>query len=405
MVNSTAAAWRFSTADEVLFGCGVAERIGVEARHRNLSCALIVADPNMIKAGLVDTVQRSLRASRIASHVFEGGVPEPGTATVNAAAEMARAARPDLIIGLGGGSNMDVAKVAAAVYAHGGSAADYFGENRVPGPTVPVFAVPTTAGTGSEVTAVAVIEDEARHLKLAVASPHLRPRLAIVDPLLTRSCPAKVTAESGMDALVHAVEAYTVVSYDALDALPEARPQFTGRQPITDALAERAIRLIGRHLRAAVYQPNAVAAREGMHLAALLAGMAFSSAGLGAAHALQYPVGAATHTSHGLGTGLLLPYVVEYLLPAAPKRFARIAAWLGEDVKGMSAAEAGRRCVEAIQRLKQDVGLPMRLRDIGAREERLRPMAEQAATYQRLLRMSPRPLDVNALEGILRSAW
>ncbi|MDW8351955.1 MAG: iron-containing alcohol dehydrogenase [Anaerolineae bacterium] len=405
MTNATGTTWRFSTADEILFGCGALERIGVEARHRNLSRALIVADPNMAKVGLVDAVRRNLGASQVESHVFEGGMPEPGAATADAAAQAARAARPDFIIGLGGGSNMDVAKVAAAVYTHGGSAANYFGENRVPGPTVPVFAVPTTAGTGSEVTAVAIIEDEARHLKLAIASPYLRPRLAIVDPLVTLSCPAKVTAESGMDALVHAVEAYTVIGYDALDAPSDARPQFTGRQPITDGLAERAIRLVGRHLRAAVYQPTNLSAREGMHLAALLAGMAFNSAGLGAVHALQYPVGALTHTPHGLGTGLLLPYVVAYLLPAAQQRFARIAAWLGEDVMGMSASDAAQQCVEAIQRLKQDVGLPLRLRDIGVDQEHLRPMAEQAATYRRLLRMSPRPLDVAALEAILRSAW
>ncbi|BCX03035.1 MAG: alcohol dehydrogenase [Candidatus Roseilinea sp.] len=405
MANALRATWRFSTSDEILFGCGTAERIGVEARHRNLSRALIVADPNMVKAGLVDVVRQSLNESQVEGHVFEGGVPEPGTTTVNAAAEAARAVRPDCIIGLGGGSNMDVAKVAAAVYTHGGSAADYFGENKVPGPTVPVIAVPTTAGTGSEVTAVAVIEDEARHLKLAVASSYLRPRLAVVDPLLTLTCPPNVTAESGMDALVHAVEAYTVIGYDAMDVPPDARPQFTGRQPITDALAEQAIRLIGRNLRLAVYQPKNIAVREGMHLAALLAGMAFSSAGLGAAHALQYPVGAVTHTSHGLGTGLLLPYVVEYLLPAVPEAFARIASWLGEDVDGMSVAEAGALCVEVIQRLKHDVGLPARLRDIGVRDEHIRPMADQAATYQRLLRMSPRPLDVAALEGILRRAW
>lgn len=404
MGNPAQATWRFSTSDEILFGCGAAQQIGVEARHRGFGNALIVTDPNMAKAGLVDVVRRSLSASQVAAAVFDGSVPEPGTAAVNAAAEVAQRVRPDLIIGLGGGSNMDVAKVAAAVYSHGGSAADYFGENRIPGPSAPVFAVPTTAGTGSEVTAVAVIEDEVRHLKLAVASPHLRPRLAIVDPTLTITCPPRVTAESGMDALVHAIEAYTVMAYHALDVPADARPQFSGKQPIADALAEQAIRLVGRHLRSAVYQPRNIEAREGMHLAALLAGMAFSSAGLAAVHALQYPVGAATHTSHGLGTGLLLPYVVEYLLPAAPQGFANVAEWLGEEIRGLGVMEAARSSVQAIQALKRDVGLPMRLRDIGVDEARIRPMAEQAATYQRLLRMSPRPLDVAALECILRSA-
>lgn len=396
--------WRFSTADEILFGQGAAQQIGAEARYRGLSNALIITDPNMVKAGLVDGIRASLDQSQVTSHVFEGGVPEPDTATVDAAADAARTANPDFIIGLGGGSNMDVAKVASVVYSHGGRAADYIGENKVPGPSVPIFAVATTAGTGSEVTAVAVIEDEAKHLKLAVSSSYVRPRLAVVDPLLTLSCPPKVTAESGMDALVHAVEAYTVISHGALDVPADTRQQFSGKLPISDGLAERAIRLIGQHLRTAVYQPKNIEAREGMHLAALLAGMAFSSAGLGAAHALQYPVGAVTHTPHGLGTGLLLPYVVGYLLPANPEAFAEIAFWLGEDVDGMSAADASLLCVEAIQSLKRDIGLPMRLRDIGVREEHVRPMAEQAVTYQRLVRMSARPLNVDTLERILRNA-
>lgn len=396
--------WRFSTSDEILFGQGAAQQIGPEARWRNLSRALIITDPNMAKAGLVDVVRNALDQSSITSHVFDGGIPEPGTDTADAAASAASTFRPDVIIGLGGGSNMDVSKVAAAIYTHGGKATDYIGENKVPGPTVPVFAVPTTAGTGSEVTAVAVIEDVSKHLKLAVASAHVRPHLAIVDPLLTLSCPPKVTAESGMDALAHAVEAYTIIGYQALDVPAGSRQQFSGKLVVSDALAERAIKLIGRHLRNAVYQPKNIEAREGMHLAALLAGMAFSSAGLSAVHALQYPVGAVTHTPHGLGTGLLLPYVVDYLIPAAPGAFAEIASWLGEDADGMSNADAAHLCVEAIQSLKRDVGLPMRLRDIGVNESRIRPMAEQAITYARLVRMSARPLSVDALEGILRNA-
>lgn len=390
--------WRFSTSDEILFGQGAAAQIGAEAAQRGLKRAVIITDKRLREAGLLASITPSLDAAGVAVDIFDGGVPEPSDTVVDAATVHARAFKPDLVIGLGGGSNMDVAKVVAAAVAHGGSCADYFGENKVPGPTVPVFAVPTTAGTGSEVTAVAVIEDTTRHLKLAVASPHIRPRLALVDPLLTVSCPARVTAESGMDALVHAVETMTVIGYDALDVPPGTRQQFSGRFVITDALAERAIQLAGVHLRNAVYQPKNLAAREGMHLSALLAGMAFSSAGLGAVHALQYPVGAVTHTPHGLGTGLLLPYVVEYLLPANPGAFARIAGWLGAEPR----AEA---CVEALQTLKADVGIPMRLRDIGVEERHLRPMAEQGATYARLVRMSARPLTVDALERILRSAY
>ncbi len=340
----------------------------------------------------------SLSAADIAVEVWTGGVPEPSDAIVDAAAMAARAFKPDLIVGLGGGSNMDVAKVVAAVVTHGGRCADYFGENKIPGPCMPVFALPTTAGTGSEVTAVAVIEDSARNLKLAVASPHVRPRLALVDPQLTVSCPPRVTAESGMDALAHAVETLTVISHAALDVPPLSRQQFSGRYVLTDALAEQAIRLIGAHLRDAVYQPKNMTARSGMLEAALLAGMAFSSAGLGAAHALQYAVGAVTHTSHGLGTGLLLPYVVAYLLPSNRAAFARVAEWLG-------APPDADHCVDAIQQIKADIGMPLRLRDIGVEEKHLRPMAEQAITYARLVRMSARPLDVAAMEWILHAAF
>jgi alcohol dehydrogenase class IV len=390
--------WRFSTSDEILFGAGAAAQTGVEAAQRGFARALIVTDQRLIDAGVSALVVNSLHASGIAVDVFAGGVPEPSDSIVDAAADAARAAKPDVIIGLGGGSNMDVAKVAAAVHTHGGGCARYFGENAVPGPTTPVFALPTTAGTGSEVTAVAVIEDSARKLKLAVASPHLKPRLAIVDPLLTLSCPARVTAESGMDALTHAVEALTVIHHSALDVPPGTRQQFSGRFDLTDALAERAIRLVGQHLRAAVYQPKNLAAREGMHLAALLAGMAFSSAGLGAAHALQYPVGALTHTPHGLGTGLLLPFVVAYLLPANPDAFAQIAGWLGE-------VATPENCVAALQSLKRDIGLPMRLRDIGVTEDALKTMSEQATAYARLIRMSARPLNATAFLEILTQAF
>ena len=393
-----ASTWRFRTSDEILFGAGAADGIGAEAALRGFKRALIVTDQRLIDAGLLAPVSASLSQAGLRVEIFPGGVPEPSDTVVDAAVAQARDAQPDLIVGLGGGSNMDIAKAVAAAYAHGGRCADYFGENKVPGPVTPLIAVPTTAGTGSEVTSVAVIEDTARHLKLAVASPFVRPSLALVDPLLTLSCPPKVTAESGMDALVHAVETMTVIGYQAFEAPAGVRPQFCGRFDLTDALAERAIKLVGAHLRSAVYQPKNIQAREGMHLAALLAGMAFSNAGLSAVHALQYPVGAVTHTPHGLGTGLLLPYVVEYLLPSNPETFAAIAEWLGE-------ARAPERCVDAIQKLKADVGLPMHLRDIGVEERHLRPMAEQGMTYARLVRMSARPLSVDAMERILRRAY
>jgi alcohol dehydrogenase class IV len=232
---------------------------------------------------------------------------------------------------------------------------------------------------------------------MAVASSFVRPALAVVDPLLTLSCPPCVTAESGMDALAHAVETLTVVDHAALDVPAGSRQQFSGRYALTDALAERAIALVHRSLRLAVYQPRNIAARTDMIEAALLAGMAFSSAGLGAVHALQYPVGAVTHTPHGLGTGLLLPYVVDFLLPSNPAAFGRVASLLGQTADPA-------RCVAAIQALKADIGISMRLREIGVTAEHIPVMAEQAMTYARLARMSARPLNVAAMRDILHAA-
>jgi alcohol dehydrogenase class IV len=242
---------------------------------------------------------------------------------------------------------------------------------------------------------VAIIEDPAKHLKLAMSSNLLRPKLALVDPLLTTSCPPKVTAESGIDALTHAIEAYTNIDYRAQAIPNEQFVAFAGKYPLTDALAEKAIKLIGANLRLAVYQPQNLDAREAMSLAATLGGMAFSNAGVGIVHALQYPIGAITHTSHGLGNGLMLPYVMDYLQPSNPQAFAEIAMWLGAN-DGDSVA--------AVHRLKSDIGIPAKLSDIGIKAEHLRGIAETAASNGRLMPLCPRTVNADVLEMILRSA-
>jgi len=288
---------------------------------------------------------------------------------------------------------------------YGGAAEEYFGDHRVPGPVLPVVAVSTTAGTGSEVSAAAVLADPARGRRGSIMSNYLRPAAAIYDPLLTVSCPPKVTADAGIDALTHAVEAYTVLSAEAQADATLAAGVYQGRTPMTDLLAEQAIALVGRWLRRAAYQGGDLEAREGMHLASLYAGMAFSNAGLTAVHALEYPVGVATGLSHGAGNGLLLPYVMEYNIPACPERLAAVARLLGEEVEGLSAWQAAEAAVEAVQRLKAEIGIPMRLRDVGVEEAGLRSLAEATLPLTRLLRLNPRPLDAESLQGILKRAW
>src|SRR5207237_10906181 len=200
---------------------------------------------------------------------------------------------------------------------------------------------------------------------------------AALDPLLTVSCPPKLTADSGIDALTHAIEAYTAVDNEGF-ALPAGeRTVYQGRHPLGDCLAEKAIALIGANLRRAVHQGDDLAAREGMSLGALLAGLAFSNVGVALVHALEYPVGGTTHCSHGAGNGLLLPFVMRFNLPARLSRFARIASLLGEDVAGLEEPAAAERAVAAVERLKTDIGIPQRLRDLGVTQEQLPLFAEK----------------------------
>jgi alcohol dehydrogenase class IV len=265
--------------------------------------------------------------------------------------------------------------------------------------------VPTTSGTGSEVTAASVLTDTANQIKVGVLSNYMRPKVAIVDPLLTVSCPAKVTADSGIDALTHAIEAYTAIDNEEFP-LPEGeRSVYQGRHPLGDCLAEKAIELIGRHLATAVREPHDLAAREGMALAATVAGLAFSNIGVALVHAMEYPVGGAVHCSHGAGNGLLLPFVMRYNLPARVERFARVAELLGEQTAGLSREQAAERAISAVERLKAEIGIPARLRDLGVTPQQLPLFAEKAFGIKRILRVNPRVPTVAEIEGVFRAAY
>jgi alcohol dehydrogenase class IV len=396
--------WTFHTAGQLLFGRHAVRQLGEAAEQRGVKRALLVTDPILLKAGVVEPVHASLIECGVAVELFTGGEPEPSLRAAAACVAVGREFRPDGIVGLGGGSNMDLAKITATVLAHGGEARDYVGDGKVPGPVAPLFCLPTTAGTGSEVSAASVLTDTDNQMKVGVLSNHLRPAVALVDPLLTVSCPPKVTADSGIDALTHAIEAYTAVDNEDFPLPPAERSVYQGRHPMGDALAERAIQLIGKYLRRAVADGKDLEAREGMALGATLAGMAFSNVGVAVVHALEYPVGGATHCSHGAGNGLLLPYVMRFNLPARRPQFAAIARLLGEDVSGLDEDAAAERAVAAVEQLRADVGIPQRLRDLGVKPEQLRPFAEKASGIKRILRVNPRPVTADDLERILRAA-
>ncbi len=397
--------WTFHSAGQIVFGRDALGQLGDITKRLGASRALIVTDPILVKAGLLERVQKPLHEAGIVTDAFTEGEPEPAVTAALKCFEQAKRFRPDILVGLGGGSNMDLAKLSATLLKHGGSPADFYGDEKIPGPIFPLICIPTTAGTGSEVSAAAVVTDTEKQIKVGILSNYLRPTVALVDPMLTISCPPKVSADSGIDALTHAIEAYTAIDNTIFPLPPGERTVYQGKHPMGDMNAEWAIRLVGQFLRRAVRDGNDLEAREGMALAALLGGLAFSNVGVALVHALEYPVGGAVHCSHGCGNGLLLPFVMRFNKPTRIAEFAAIARLLGEDTTGLSPDAAAERGIEAVDRLRADIGVPGRLRDIGVKPEQLRPFAEKTAAIRRLLRVNPRPAKVDDLEEILRAAY
>lgn len=397
--------WNFHTASQLHFGPGAVELLPEILRRQGAQRVLLVTDPALIKAGIAPAVRQLMENSGTEVTVFEDGVPEPPLTLGDRCAERARSAGVQALVAVGGGSNMDLAKIAAVLLAHGGQARDYVGDDVVPGPVAPLICLPTTAGTGSEVSGSSVLTDTDRQMKVGILSNHLRPAVALVDPKLTLTCPRQVTADSGIDALSHAIEAYTAVENEVFPLPAGERSIYQGRNPMGDMVAEQAIRLVAAHLRRAVAEPGNLAAREGMALAATLGGLAFSNVGVAAVHALEYPLGGELHCSHGAGNGLLLPFVMQFNLPARAHRFAQIATWLGESTAGLEVTQAAGLAIRAVEQLKADIGIPARLRDLGATRDQLPGFARKAFAVKRILRVNPRPVTEADLLGILEAAY
>ena len=388
---------------EVLLGAGQRAALpAVVARHG--SRPLLVTDARVGAGPAFRELVDALTAGGASVAVFDEALPDLPVDQVPAAAEVARRHGADVVVGFGGGSCMDLAKVVALLLAHGGRPQDYYGENRVPGPTAPVVAVPTTAGTGSEVTPVTVLNDPERTSKVGISSPHLIPVAAVCDPELTLTCPPGVSAAAGADALSHAVEAFTAVRRPATPELSSERV-FVGKGLLTDAFALVGIRAAAAHLHRAVTQPDDLEARAGMMLAGLAGGYAFGTAGTAAAHALQYPIGALTHTAHGLGVGVLLPHVMAFNLPVRTPELAEVARAMGAGADGPQDEDAlARAAVDAVADLLASVGVPTDLQALGVPADRLEWAARESMSARRLVENNPRPLDEAGALEILTAA-
>jgi alcohol dehydrogenase class IV len=379
----------FRTTKRILFGAGSIEKIGQEAQILKGKKALIITDPGIIKSGLLQTVEKSVRAVEISFAVFDGVEPDPKIEVTEKALELAKREGINLIIGLGGGSSLDIAKLTAVLVTNPGKIDRFLGIDLIPNPGVPLILVPTTAGTGSEVTPIAILSDTQEKLKKGVVSPYLFPEVAILDPKLTVGLPPSVTAFTGMDALTHAIESY--ISLNATD--------------VTDILAFRAMELIAKNLRMAYAHGENLMVRSNMMEGSLLAGMAFANAGVAAVHAFAYPLGGEFHIAHGLANTLMLPYVLRYNIIGCPEKFSQMARAFGEPTGGISELDAAEAAVKFIERLSDDLRVPRRLRDVGIPESAIHQMAESAMKVTRLLVNNPRKITLEDANAIYKSAY
>lgn len=379
---------------ELLFGAGQRHALGTVAPKLGQR-ALVVTDARLAADADLRALVGQLEAANLAVLVDSSTLPDVPVESAVSSADNARNFQPDLVIGIGGGSCLDMAKCVALLLAHGGRPQQYYGEHTVPGPVLPLIAIPTTAGTGSEVTPVAVLSDAERSLKVGISSPYLIPTVSICDPELTLSCPPGLTAIAGADALTHALEAFTAIRREPVPGIAQQRV-FVGKNALSDQFALSAIELLWQGLEAACKDGADRAAREKVMLGATLAGLAFGVAGTAAAHAIQYPVGALTHTAHGLGVACLMPYVMTWNAPAIEPELAQIAAAAG--LKGPG------EVVPALAALFARIGIPATLRDLGLAEERIDWVAEQSCGITRLIQNNPRPLNAQEMRNLVAAA-
>jgi alcohol dehydrogenase class IV len=401
--------WELSITPNVTNGVGAVEELGAIGAEFDADSALVVTDPGLVEAGLIDEVTATL--GPIEYTVFDGVEPDPDVGVFETAIAEAEAVDPDLVVGVGGGSAMDVAKTTSVVAEHGGDVLDYVAEPTgegvpVPGPGIPTIAVPTTAGTGAETSPVTVISLPDEDLKVGISSRYQRPDAAVLDPALSVSLPPGPTASSGIDALCHAIEAYVTRPYDAKPAPDHRaeRPDYNGRSPVTDLFAKSAIERIGDNLRTAVDNGQNLDARRNMLLGSFMAGAAFTNAGLGATHAIAMAAGAIEHTPHGVTIAHALPSVMRYNATSAYDRYAEIADLLGEDTTGLSRDESAEAAARAVEKLTEDVGLGGGLSSLGIEESDVPHLAERASQLERLLAGNPRRIDREDLEAIIRDA-
>jgi alcohol dehydrogenase len=378
--------FEFLLPTRIVFGNDVVNQIGDEAKNFGRR-ALIVTDKGVLKTGYVEKIQQLLADARIEMAVFADIDPNPRDKSVDQGAKKAKRFKADMLIGIGGGSAIDTAKAIGVIMQEGGKIQDYEGLDVVKKPIPPLIAVPTTAGTGTEVTFWSVITDTKRKFKMSIGSPLMAAKVALVDPMLTLSLPKDITAYTGIDALVHSIEGYTA----------------TFAQPISDSLALTAIELINDNIRKAYANGSNAAARYNMMLGSMLAGIAFGNSDVAAVHCMGEAMGGLYDMPHGLSMAVCLPYCIEYNLISNPEKFVSVAQALGETTSGLSTLEAAQKSVKAVKKMLDDLNVPS-ARKIGLKKQDLNRLAKAAADNV-AVESNPRVLDRQDFLRLFQSVY
>ncbi|MFP5105648.1 iron-containing alcohol dehydrogenase [Neobacillus sp. C211] len=350
----------FKNPTQIMFGLGVTDQLRKIIDEQNFKNVLIITDKGLVKTGLINQITRQL--DNINYSIYDQTQPNPTVTNCNDAVKLLHEIDADAVIAMGGGSSIDVAKAVCLLATNGGSIVEYEGIDTCDNELLPLIAIPTTAGTASEVTTFTVITDEVRQYKLTVGGIKLAPKWALVDPLVTLTLPKHITASTGLDALVHAIESYTSKMANS----------------ITKALAREAIRKISENLRQAVYNGDNIVARENMLMGSLLAGLAFNNTRLGNCHALSHPVSAIYGVAHGIANSILIPHIMEFNSLAVPELFSDIADDMGENLEGLTLMERAEAAVNAVKKLSKDIGIPTTFAEFQIDESQIDRMVKDA---------------------------
>jgi alcohol dehydrogenase class IV len=375
--------YKYFMPTRVECGNGLSQKTGEMIKELGATRVLVVTDKGVRAANLLEGIEKSLKAINLDYEIYDEVEPNPSVETIDNGTRFLKNHKSDAVLAVGGGSSIDTAKAIAVMATNPGSILDYEGVGKIQNPPLPIIAIPTTAGTGSEVTNSTVITNKETHFKLGVLSSYLFPTLAILDPALTLQLPQGITAATGMDALTHAIESYTSKA----------------ATPVSQAFAMQAMKMIGENLTKSYFVGTDIVSREKMLVASMMAGAAFSQSRLGNVHAISHTFGGVFNIPHGIANAALLPFVMKFNLRACPELYKDIAVFLGKDVSGLTTLEAAEKAIDAVIEMNQAMNIPLNINELGVSLEALPKLVEDSMRSGNVF-VNPRltkPADIQAI--------